>query len=193
MSVWGCRMIRGAWERMQWRSEGRWISGWAWQGRVHVRHGSTSWIMQLKHSIWVLSNTPTMRVSCAIAIACKGESIWWVRWSGCICIFCAGRCMEFQENWSQFICSCTTHNIGLSGRGRTHPHKRVHHDHASICGICRVLDRSTGIGHFRESKCLAHSALPFSSPRRVPPSRRHDFGEHNGHSRFFFPFSFFSG
>jgi hypothetical protein len=78
-----------------------------------------------------------------------------VRWSGCICIFCAGRCMEFQENWSQCICSCTTHNIGLSGRGRTHPHKRVHHDHASICGICRVLDSSAGIGHFLRVKVFS--------------------------------------
>ena len=42
-------------------------------------------------------------------------------------------------------------------QGLTHPHKRVHHDHASICGICRVLDRSAGIGHF--SRVDVYSSL----------------------------------
>ena len=115
-----------------------------------------------------------------------------VRWSGCICIFCAGRCMKFQENWSQYICSCTTHNVGLSGSGLTHPHKRVHHDHASICGICRVLDRSAGIGHF--SRVDVYSSLgPCRFSRldvfNLAPLDTISTMAHTTASRFLFPFS----
>jgi len=85
--------------------------------------------------------------------------------------------MKFKENWSQFICSCTTHNIGLSylaGASLTLTRGYIMTMRASAAFaafLIAVLESAI----FCESKCLAHSALPFLSLRRVQPrSPEHD-------------------
>ena len=77
-----------------------------------------------------------------------------------------GYTAHHRHLWSkstQACPACEAHSICAG----THPDKRVHHDHARICGVGRILDGSAGIRHLH---CTLQKAPAPASTDAAPCS-----------------------